>query len=229
MLGAALLRGTHQPRAQRAIARRFGLRDRRQVGGAGANSAFATDLGERPVAGATHLYAVAIGSNRPHGRSAARAASSKQRSPGSKRTSGCSTPRRSSSIRRMAAPAATSPMPSRWSKATLEPPADARALKAIEREFGRRPGRRWGPRVLDLDIVLWSGGQIALAPPDHPPPAPRRARASCSGRWPRSPPAGGCAARYRPPSRPSPCPPRPARLTAARRWAHSSVGRATDF
>ena len=32
------------------------------------------------------------------------------------------------------------------------------ALKAIERSFGRRPGRRWGPRVLDLDILLWSGG-----------------------------------------------------------------------
>ena len=31
-------------------------------------------------------------------------------------------------------------------------------LKAIERGFGRRPGRRWGPRVLDLDIILWSGG-----------------------------------------------------------------------
>src|SRR5687768_8290722 len=32
------------------------------------------------------------------------------------------------------------------------------AIKRIERRFGRRPGRRWGPRVLDLDIVLWSGG-----------------------------------------------------------------------
>lgn len=31
-------------------------------------------------------------------------------------------------------------------------------LKAIERDFGRRPGRRWGPRVIDLDIILWSGG-----------------------------------------------------------------------
>ncbi|MEA3042424.1 MAG: 2-amino-4-hydroxy-6-hydroxymethyldihydropteridine diphosphokinase [Sphingomonadales bacterium] len=31
-------------------------------------------------------------------------------------------------------------------------------LKALERGFGRRPGRRWGPRVLDLDIILWSGG-----------------------------------------------------------------------
>lgn len=38
-------------------------------------------------------------------------------------------------------------------------PADMLAiLKRIERAFGRRPGRRWGPRVLDLDIILWSGG-----------------------------------------------------------------------
>ena len=32
------------------------------------------------------------------------------------------------------------------------------ALKRIERDFGRRGGRRWGPRVLDLDIILWSEG-----------------------------------------------------------------------
>jgi 2-amino-4-hydroxy-6-hydroxymethyldihydropteridine diphosphokinase len=31
-------------------------------------------------------------------------------------------------------------------------------LKRIERAFGRRRGRRWGSRVIDLDIVLWSGG-----------------------------------------------------------------------
>ena len=31
-------------------------------------------------------------------------------------------------------------------------------LKRIERAFGRRPGRRWGARVIDLDIILWSGG-----------------------------------------------------------------------
>jgi 2-amino-4-hydroxy-6-hydroxymethyldihydropteridine diphosphokinase len=31
-------------------------------------------------------------------------------------------------------------------------------LKGFERDFGRRRGRRWGARVLDLDIVLWSGG-----------------------------------------------------------------------
>jgi 2-amino-4-hydroxy-6-hydroxymethyldihydropteridine diphosphokinase len=34
-------------------------------------------------------------------------------------------------------------------------------LKHIEREFGRRDGQRWGDRVLDLDIILWSGGAFA--------------------------------------------------------------------
>jgi 2-amino-4-hydroxy-6-hydroxymethyldihydropteridine diphosphokinase len=42
----------------------------------------------------------------------------------------------------------------------LEPPAMLSALKTIEREFGRRRGKRWGPRVLDLDLVAWSGGQF---------------------------------------------------------------------
>jgi 2-amino-4-hydroxy-6-hydroxymethyldihydropteridine diphosphokinase len=40
----------------------------------------------------------------------------------------------------------------------LAPTALLAALKRMEREFGRRPGQRWGDRVLDLDIVLWSGG-----------------------------------------------------------------------
>lgn len=39
------------------------------------------------------------------------------------------------------------------------PPAVLARLKAIERCFGRRRGRRWGARVIDLDIVLWSGGR----------------------------------------------------------------------
>ncbi|MDG2535703.1 2-amino-4-hydroxy-6-hydroxymethyldihydropteridine diphosphokinase [Sphingomonas sp. HITSZ_GF] len=39
-----------------------------------------------------------------------------------------------------------------------EPPALLRQLKAIERRFGRRRGRNWAARVIDLDIVLWSGG-----------------------------------------------------------------------
>lgn len=42
----------------------------------------------------------------------------------------------------------------------LEPPAMLSALKMLERDFGRRCGRRWGPRVLDLDIALWSGGKV---------------------------------------------------------------------
>ena len=41
----------------------------------------------------------------------------------------------------------------------LEPPALLARLKELERSFGRRSGRRWGSRVLDLDIVLWSGGR----------------------------------------------------------------------
>lgn len=41
----------------------------------------------------------------------------------------------------------------------LAPPALLAALKRIEREFGRRRGQRWGDRVLDCDIVLWSGGE----------------------------------------------------------------------
>jgi 2-amino-4-hydroxy-6-hydroxymethyldihydropteridine diphosphokinase len=45
----------------------------------------------------------------------------------------------------------------------LPPAALLSALKRIEREFGRRGGRRWGPRVIDLDIILWSGGACAGA------------------------------------------------------------------
>ncbi|SMF61286.1 2-amino-4-hydroxy-6-hydroxymethyldihydropteridine diphosphokinase [Allosphingosinicella indica] len=43
----------------------------------------------------------------------------------------------------------------------LNPPALLAALKTVEHRFGRRRGRRWGPRVLDLDIILWSGGMWA--------------------------------------------------------------------
>ena len=40
----------------------------------------------------------------------------------------------------------------------LSPTALLTALKRIEREFGRRHGQRWGDRVLDLDVILWTGG-----------------------------------------------------------------------
>jgi 2-amino-4-hydroxy-6-hydroxymethyldihydropteridine diphosphokinase len=43
------------------------------------------------------------------------------------------------------------------------PPAMLARLKEIERAFGRRRGRRWGSRVIDLDIVLWSGGPWSSA------------------------------------------------------------------
>ena len=41
------------------------------------------------------------------------------------------------------------------------PPALLCRLKAIEHAFGRRAGQRWGARVIDLDILLWSGGAWA--------------------------------------------------------------------
>jgi 2-amino-4-hydroxy-6-hydroxymethyldihydropteridine diphosphokinase len=46
--------------------------------------------------------------------------------------------------------------------AKLAPDMMLDRLKKIERAFGRRRGgRRWAERVLDLDIVLWSGGAWA--------------------------------------------------------------------
>ena len=42
----------------------------------------------------------------------------------------------------------------------LEPKALLAQLKALERDFGRRPGKRWGERVLDLDLVAWNGGKF---------------------------------------------------------------------
>tara|TARA_B100000678_G_scaffold187775_1_gene157012 strand:+ start:673 stop:1257 length:585 start_codon:yes stop_codon:yes gene_type:complete len=52
----------------------------------------------------------------------------------------------------------------------LSPPDLLRELKRQECAFGRGRGQAWGDRVLDLDIVLWSGGvwdEGALAIP-HP-------------------------------------------------------------
>jgi 2-amino-4-hydroxy-6-hydroxymethyldihydropteridine diphosphokinase len=43
-------------------------------------------------------------------------------------------------------------------ESALSPPALLALLKAIERDFGRGRGRRWGARVLDLDILAWSEG-----------------------------------------------------------------------
>ena len=109
---------------------------------------------------ATQLYAIAIGSNRPHGRFG--------------RPSGVV----EAAIAKLdeqfglfdASPivlnAAHGPAGRDFANAvalvesTLEPPEMLAQLKRIERDFGRRRGRRWGARVLDLDIVLWSGGSF---------------------------------------------------------------------
>jgi 2-amino-4-hydroxy-6-hydroxymethyldihydropteridine diphosphokinase len=42
----------------------------------------------------------------------------------------------------------------------LDPPGMLQSIKRIERDFGRRRGKHWAARVLDLDIVLWSGGRF---------------------------------------------------------------------
>ena len=43
----------------------------------------------------------------------------------------------------------------------LTPEALLSALQAIERQLGRRRGDRWGPRVIDLDLLLFGGKVIA--------------------------------------------------------------------
>ena len=45
-------------------------------------------------------------------------------------------------------------------RSALSPEAMLAALKTIERRFGRRPGKRWSSRVLDLDLVAWDGGKF---------------------------------------------------------------------
>lgn len=73
-------------------------------------------------------------------------------------------------------------------------------LKRIERRFGRRRGRRWGPRVLDLDIILWSEGFWGGPGPTIPHPEMRRRPfvleplAEVAGEW--RDPVGGARVRH---------------------------------
>jgi 2-amino-4-hydroxy-6-hydroxymethyldihydropteridine diphosphokinase len=108
---------------------------------------------------ATQLYAIAVGSNRPHGRFG--------------RPSGVV----EAAIARLdqdfglfdASPIVLNSAEGGAGRdfanavalveSDLDPPEMLCHLKSLEREFGRRPGRRWGSRVLDLDIALWSGGR----------------------------------------------------------------------
>lgn len=103
-------------------------------------------------------YLVALGSNRRHHRFGApeavvRAAMEELSAFGTvtARSPVIATPAMGAAARRFANAAAVL-------ESELDPLALLAALKHTERAFGRRPGQRWGDRVLDLDIILWSGG-----------------------------------------------------------------------
>lgn len=108
---------------------------------------------------ADHLYAIALGSNRRHGRhgpparvlAAALDALAAEGAAVVASSAVLATAPLGPGGRRFANAAALVATP-------LAPPALLAVLQRIERAFGRRRGRRWGARVLDLDILLWSGG-----------------------------------------------------------------------
>ncbi|HEX8840101.1 MAG TPA: 2-amino-4-hydroxy-6-hydroxymethyldihydropteridine diphosphokinase [Sphingomicrobium sp.] len=110
--------------------------------------------------GATQLYAIAIGSNRSHGR---------YRQPTGVVEAAIAQLDRDFGLFD-ASPIMLNPASGGAGRdfanavaiveSDLAPPEMLTRLKAIERDFGRRSGRRWGPRVLDLDIALWSGGKF---------------------------------------------------------------------
>jgi 2-amino-4-hydroxy-6-hydroxymethyldihydropteridine diphosphokinase len=112
------------------------------------------------MAGATQLYAIALGSNRPHGRFGPPAG-----------VIGAAIARLDEEFGLFdASPivlnAAHGGAGRDFANAVALVESDAEPtdmlvrLKALELEFGRRRGKRWGPRVLDLDVVLWSGGRF---------------------------------------------------------------------
>ena len=112
------------------------------------------------VAEPPYLYAIAIGSNRPHGRygrpaDVVDAAIARLESEFGLFDASpiMLNPAHGGAGRDFANAVALVESP-------LEPPAMLSHLKAVERDFGRRSGRRWGARVLDLDLVLWSGGRF---------------------------------------------------------------------
>jgi 2-amino-4-hydroxy-6-hydroxymethyldihydropteridine diphosphokinase len=104
-------------------------------------------------------YAVALGSNRRHGRYGAPA---RVLAAAVEALEEADT--RLLSLSRIRATTAMGPAGRGFANAAvlvesrLDPPALLARLKEIECAFGRRGGLRWGPRVLDLDIVLWSEG-----------------------------------------------------------------------
>jgi 2-amino-4-hydroxy-6-hydroxymethyldihydropteridine diphosphokinase len=121
---------------------------------------------------ATTSYAIALGSNRR----------SRHGSPAATLRAGLAAIGGVRSVSRIRSTPALGPAGRSFANAVaivqsrLAPDALLAELKTIERAFGRRPGRRWGPRVLDLDIILWSGGAWGGPGPTVPHPA-FRARA----------------------------------------------------
>jgi 2-amino-4-hydroxy-6-hydroxymethyldihydropteridine diphosphokinase len=111
------------------------------------------------VAGATHLYAIAIGSNRPHGRHGRPAGVVEAAIAELDQDFGLFDA--SPIILNAAHGGAGRDFANAVAlvESDLEPPEMLRRVKLLERRFGRRMGKRWGPRVLDLDLVLWSGGK----------------------------------------------------------------------
>lgn len=106
---------------------------------------------------ASGRYAIALGANRPgrHGRPAPTLAAALAAIGGVIAASPVvSTPPIGPSTRRYANQAALI-------ASDEPPPVLLDRLKAIEAAFGRRRGQRWGARVIDLDIILWSGGAWA--------------------------------------------------------------------
>ena len=105
---------------------------------------------------ATTTYAIALGSNRRgrHGAPEAEVLAALAAIGAARASRVIGSAPLGPSIRRFANAAALV-------ESDLSPPAMLARLKTIERAFGRRSGRRWGARVIDLDIVLWSGGRVA--------------------------------------------------------------------
>ena len=109
------------------------------------------------MASTTHLYAIAIGSNRPHGRHGRPAGVVEAAIARLDQDFGLFDA--SPIILNAAHGGAGRDFANAVAlvESELEPPDMLVRLKAIEREFGRRRGKRWGPRVLDLDVAMWSG------------------------------------------------------------------------
>jgi 2-amino-4-hydroxy-6-hydroxymethyldihydropteridine diphosphokinase len=112
------------------------------------------------VAHATHLYAVAIGSNRPHGRFGRPADVVEAAIARLDQEFGLFDA--SPIVLNAAYGGAGRDFANAVAlvESSLEPAEMLKCIKMLERAFGRRPGRRWGPRVLDLDLILWSGGKF---------------------------------------------------------------------